>query len=360
MRFAESLIAVAFSLIACAQEPPESTLKTGSSTLDPRSSTFEKGIALGLYSADPDHSYVAEIEEIAALGADSVSLIVVWMQGDIASTEIRSVPGRTVSEERLVEALRAAERLNLHTLVFPIVLLEKASEGEWRGRLAPVDLDAWFASYGAKITALAQIAEREGAESFSIGSELSSLEKNSGRWRELIAAVRARFSGRLTYTANWDHLRTIDFWSELDFVGVSAYFELATANDTPEDWLTGAWEIHRDRLLDWHAQDVPEMPLVITEVGYASQDGIAQHPWNYTLNGPLDLEEQRQCYAAFIRAWDGVESFRGVYFYEWGGDGGGSSDTSYTPKGKPAEDLIRAWFTRGEVPPLPASTETKL
>ncbi len=317
----------------------------------------QRGVGLGLYTADPEYSYVRDLEEIAALGADAVALIVVWMQESVTSVEIRDVEGRTVPEAQLVETLRAAEHLGLNVLIFPIVLLEHAGTGEWRGRLAPADLDAWFENYRAKLVHLARVAESEGADILCIGSELSSLEHHTGQWLETITAARREFSGWLTYTANWDHLTVIEFWEELAFVSVSAYFELAEQVDTPEDWLDGAWRIHRDRLLEWHAEAVPHMPLVISEVGYASQDGIAMHPWDYTKREPVDLEEQRRCYAAFIRAWDGRPQLRGVYFYEWGGDGGGPEDTSYTPRGKPAEALIRAWYAHGEVPP-PAAAET--
>lgn len=313
---------------------------------------FQHGIALGLYHADPNHSYVREIQEIRATGADTVSFIVVWMQEDIHAMQIREVPGRTVPEDKLIEAIRAAHDEGLRVMVFPIVLLENAGMGEWRGRLDPPAVELWFANYSERLLHLAALCEREGVELLSIGSEFSSLEQHTDHWRELITSTREVFSGWLTYSGNWDHLRVLRVWDQLDFMSVSAYFELAEERDVPESWLDGAWQHHRDQLLAIHAEVAPDLPLVISEVGYASQDGIAEHPWNYTLDHPLDLEEQRQCYAAFIRTWEGVPQLRGVYFYEWGGDGGGPADTSYTPRGKPAEELIRRWYSQGETPEL--------
>src|SRR5262249_4998053 len=47
-------------------------------------------------------------------------------------------------------------------------------------------------------------------------------------------------------------------------------------------------------------------PLVLTEVGYLSQRGAAAWPWKEDAQEPVDLDEQRRCYQAFVRAWDGA------------------------------------------------------
>jgi Glycoside Hydrolase Family 113 len=310
----------------------------------------QRGMTLGLYHADPEHSYVTQIDEIADLGVDSVSLVVVWMQESVHSEAIDIVDGRTVPDDRLIETIRVAHGRGLRVFLFPIVLLRTAGEGEWRGRFAPEDTGVWFASYRSHLVRLARLAASEEVELLSIGSELSSLEHHTDQWRRTIGAVRSVFPGTLTYSANWDHLGVIEFWRDLDFVSLSAYFILAERPDAPQSWLDGAWVHHRDEILGWHSATVPEMPLVVAEVGYASQDGIAQHPWDYTQQSTVDLEEQRMCYTAFIRAWHGVGPLRGAYFYEWGRGEGGPDDRNYTPRGKPAEELIRAWFSRGEVP----------
>ena len=49
------------------------------------------------------------------------------------------------------------------------------------------------------------------------------------------------------------------------------------------------------------------------------------------------------CFEAFIAVWDKHPQLEGVYFYEWWGKGG-ETDTHYTPKGKPAEKVIRRWY----------------
>ena len=67
------------------------------------------------------------------------------------------------------------------------------------------------------------------------------------------------------------------------------------------------------------------------------------HPWDYTAAGDVDLEEQRRAYRAFARAW-GATALAGVYFWEWSGAGGAGRPEGYTPRDKPAECVVDAWF----------------
>ena len=47
---------------------------------------------------------------------------------------------------------------------------------------------------------------------------------------------------------------------------------------------------------------------------------------------------------AFVRAWSGQKEPAGTLWWEWTPGAGGAEDGSYTPKGKPAEAVLRAWF----------------
>ena len=64
-------------------------------------------------------------------------------------------------------------------------------------------------------------------DAFSVGSELNSMESEVERWYRIIDRARERFDGTLTYTANWDRYHVVTLWPLLDFISVSAYFELA-------------------------------------------------------------------------------------------------------------------------------------
>src|SRR6185436_17265999 len=106
------------------------------------------------------------------------------------------------------DAIRAARRAGLEVMLFPIVrLAAPRSDREWRGTLAPDDVDAWFASYLDVLGDLAAVAGLTGATRLAIGSELSSLDGDLPRWAKVIERIRAVFPGTLLYSANWDHYR---------------------------------------------------------------------------------------------------------------------------------------------------------
>lgn len=297
-----------------------------------------KGVALGLY----DHTDQAgALAEIAALGADHVSLVVSWKQHDIRSVELAPVPGVTLPDNRLRTIIRQARDAKLKVFLFPIIEIEVRQAHEWRGTIKPDDINAWWLNYEAFILHYATIAGEEGADLFAVGSELVSTETWRDRWFHLISAVKKRFRGKLVYSANWDHYEPVSFWERVDYVGVTAYNELTKKNDASADELAAGWRAVRSALVAFAAK--VQRPLIITEIGYTSQDGAAVHPWDYTLRSPVDLEEQRRCYAGFIAAWKDEPRLHGVFFWQWYG-AGGAEDTSYTPRGKPAEKVLKSWY----------------
>jgi hypothetical protein len=138
----------------------------------------------------------------------------------------------------------------------------------------------------------------------------------------------------------------VSFAARLDHLGVSAYFPLARDGDADQAQLDRSWRRHRDALLRFARG--ARVSLWLTEVGYPSRDGAAAHPWDYTAGGAVDLEEQRRCFAALAAAWDGQPQLAGILVWNWWGEGG-PGDRDYTPRGKPAERLLRAWFAGGDV-----------
>lgn len=303
-----------------------------------------KGIALGLYHREADekgYSFHQMLREIRATGADHVSLVVGWKQRDVRASTLEPDPEITISDARLRSLIREARRHRLKVLLFPIVELEIRRPLEWRGTLAPRDVDAWWRAYERFILHYARLAAEEKVHILSVGSELGTTEGWRDRWYALISAVERVFPGELLYSANWDHYEKVSFWDRLDYIGVTAYNELTRDSEATVEELTRAWRSVRETLVAF-ARKI-DRPVVITEVGYVSRDGAAVHPWDYTSRARIDLEEQRRCYQAFVAAWQGEERLAGVFFWNWFG-AGGERDGYYTPKGKPAERVLREWY----------------
>lgn len=302
-----------------------------------------RGIAVGLYDhRDPDRGqWKRRLVEIRKSGATHVSVVVHWRQRDVRSTTLAPHPDITVPDARLRQVLREARRQKLEVFLFPIVDVEIRRPMEWRGTIAPTDVDAWWKAYEAFILHYARIAAEEKADLYSVGSELGSTEAWRDRWYHLISRVQKLYKGPLVYSANWDHYTHVSFWERVDYLGVTGYHELTRSNDASVDELTRAWAKVRAQLVAFAQKQ--GKPLMITEVGYTSQDGAAVHPWDYTSRARVDLEEQRRCYEAFVAAWKGEPALAGVFWWIWYGEGG-ERDPGYTPRGKPAEKVLRAWF----------------
>jgi hypothetical protein len=313
----------------------------------------DRGVALGLFAEDPGWSYRPLLDEIARTGADHVELVVAWYQDDAAATELGEHPRYSAPAPSVRAAIRAARAAGLDVILFPIVRLSAPrAPDEWRGTLRPRDRAAWWRSYGARLEALARLAAEERVAVLSVGSELSTLDGPADRddWARAIARARRRFRGPLLYSANWDHFRDVAIYDLVDRIGISAYFALVEPGaPTTVDDLVRGWR-------DWRAElarfaRARGRPLTLTEVGYRSIAGAAAAPWDEALRGPVDLDEQRRCYAAFRRVWRDApdDVLAGVYFWNWYGWGGPTS-RGYTPRDKPALDELRALFAHPLAP----------
>lgn len=309
------------------------------------------GMALSPHFELPDQglTFNTMIDEIAELGASHVSLVVQWAQPDVSASGMGPDPKETLPDATLRRLIRRARARGLKVVLFPILWVQQRRVGEWRGTLAPVDLEAWWRSYTRFVLHYARIAQEESAAVYSVGSELASLEAQEPRWRRLIAQVKQVYTGQLIYSANWDHYAEVPFWDLLDYVGLTAYYELTKDPQADVAELSQAWRKVRDALLDWRELAKIEAPLVFTELGYPSIDGCATAPWDYTRNTPVDLEEQRRAFEAFWRVWAHRPELAGVFFWNWFGPGG-PKDRWYSLKGKPALEVVKRWYARPKAP----------
>ncbi len=302
----------------------------------------ERGVGLGLFSADSTYRYRMLVDEIVAAGATHISVVWVWWQADFQATEIRRVDDWSATDAQVQDTLTYAKSKGLHVTAFPIVRLQQSSASQWRGKIAPTSEDEWWSSYTDFILHSATLAQISGSDRFAVGSELLSRERMRQRWREVIDRVRlAAPNLELLYSSNWDHYEPVSFWDLVDVIGLTAYWELTKDMDPSVSDLVLSWKgVRRD--VEAFSKRMGRK-VVFTEVGYPSLDGGAAWPWDETRKAPVDQEEQRRAYEAFVRAWAGSQALQGVYWWNWFGFGG-PEDTNYTPRKKPAADVLRRWY----------------
>jgi hypothetical protein len=240
------------------------------------------------------------------------------------------------------------------------------SDGEWRAYYEPSNIATFFASYQTMIVAQATAAQAIGAPLFCIGTELDQLTGPAylPQWTAIIDAVKAVYSGKLTYSAIWDdnlspwqyggatkgtgNITTqVSFWNQLDYVGLDVYAPLSdagytvnpadgsiTPNGQPgptEAQLVAGWNqvptdpttlaVTGQQSLISYFEGISNSvgkPLLFTELGYNSAPDAAVQPF-YTSSGSYDPTLQAQLYQSFVTAWttSGNTSLQGVYIWNW-------------------------------------------
>lgn len=301
--------------------------------------------------------YLPLVREVAELGANTILFSVAGHMEHARSQSIYIDARGTPSREDLLKLIAAAHEVRLNVILMPIVLLKHPRGSEWRGVIDPPEWEKWWQDYRDFIKYFADVASAGQAEAFIVGSELVSTEKNVDEWEITIFTARAHFpKGLLGYSANWDHYKPIKFWNRLDFIGMTSYYTLADRKNPTVEQIVAGWRKWRDEIVEWRA--TVDKPLILTEVGWCSQEGAATAPWNYYQNmkaTPEGHEEQRRLYEAFLQVWDPTPGLLGVCWWEWTPAPGGPGDFNYTPRNKPAEQVLRRWFA--EVQPASQPTE---
>ena len=317
---------------------------------------FQSGVCLA-HSVSLESGYLSaaageELRVLRRMGAGWVSLTPFGYLPSLSTPEIRPSAEGGVNEETdesIVDAGRRARALGMRVWLKPHLWTRG-----WIGELqfTPSGWSEFFARYREFILHHAIIAEREGFDGLMVGHELVSASLGfPDRWRALIGDVRRVYRGTLSYGANWgDEVKGIAFWDALDMVSVSFYEPLAEAKTASVDALRAGAEKALAGLRAIGART--GKPVLLSEVGYAPMDEAPLRPWEER-RGRIDLETQRACYEALIAALEGETWVAGAFFWKWytSAERGGPQDPSFTPRGKPAELVMRrafrAWATRG-------------
>lgn len=305
---------------------------------------FEAGVTMVVYGNDPAFAAKAQamLDRIAGLGANSVGLAFPIFQQSWTASSVYADPSQTPSLANIRVFIRDAKAHHLLVLLRP--LLDEASlhtGGHWRGTISPTNRAAWFNSYAGLMRQYATVAQSEAADVLDIGTELTSMQWQTGSWLNLIASLRATFSGRLTYSDNWDTAYP-QFGSALDFLGVDGFYTLNAPLGASVGQLVSAWQPWLARL-----NGLPYefgRPVVLTELGTTSEIGSYRVPYVWFHGTGVSLDDQRRYYQASCRAVKPV--VRGIYWWAYYLDPlpAPALDPGYDPYGKTAELQIAACF----------------
>ncbi len=303
-------------------------------------------------------------------GFDEVSLSPVRFYtigaGSIAAT---SSQGPELSH--VAAGVARAKSLGMRVTVNPFV--EPVGFTEWRGFYDPTpgsgEWNTFWTDYGDYLVDVAQMAEVNGADSMTVGTELRAITRNSGnntQWASVISAVDAEFTGTLGYAANWDNYRNNNvrntIWENpaIDFIGIDAYFTNIQSNSQadasgtyPNQAFIGqveaAWNDRLDnQILPFAAarKGGAGMPVEFTEVGYLPYNRTTVTPQNSS--GPLDQDEQNMAFEGLMRALDGRgNEFLATHIWQWNMPGSAGSLWNFDPNGgnQPNNQQTAQWLS---------------
>ncbi|MCB9234762.1 MAG: hypothetical protein H6581_24125 [Bacteroidia bacterium] len=209
----------------------------------------------------------------------------------------------------------------------------------------------WENDYADYILYFAKMADSLGVEILCIGTEIRhSVRDRPQFWKKLAADVRKVYSGQITYAANWDNFTNVTFWSDLDFIGIDAYFPLAPDATPQVNLLVQKWGPIARSLGDYSKRQGKK--ILFTEYGWMSVDGAAWQNWELEANMAtinVNMQAQKNAYEAFFLTLWNQEWFAGGFLWKWWSNHdqiGGPEDKRYTPQNKPAADLISQWYLK--------------
>ncbi|MEM6523213.1 MAG: hypothetical protein AAGF85_00385 [Bacteroidota bacterium] len=214
---------------------------------------------------------------------------------------------------------------------------EPRSEEHWQ---------KWEKSYEDYIMAFAKVSDSLNVELFCIGTEFrKTVIKRPEYWRSLIKKVRTHYKGKITYAANWDNFENITFWSDLDFIGIDAYFPLCQ-DKTPSPSSIGlGWDSVSQQIE--RVSKRYNKPILFTEYGYKSIDYAADGHWKYdhdTLR--VNYIAQANAYEALYETvWDKAW-FRGGFLWKWHLQSSQRKGLAkeFTPQDKPVLRVIQKYY----------------
>ncbi len=248
-------------------------------------------------------------------------------------------------DSTFISSISKLQSRNIHVMLKPHLWL---GDG-WRSNVtlnSQAEWTTWFNNYRKGILHYAKLAAEHDIELFCIGTELkSSLKAQPEQWKLLLSDIKALYKGKLTYAANWDgEYELIDFWEELDYIGIQAYFPLTTSKNPALNTIKDGWKTHISTLESLSQKH--NRPILFTEIGYKNDATATIKPWEWgnffsILFTQKSNKTQQLAYEAlYSKLWK-KEWFVGTFIWQWDSS---VSKIDFTPQNKPAQNTIAKWY----------------
>lgn len=310
-----------------------------------------------------------QVDKMAAIGVDSVALMVSVMQDAYHSTTLYQDFEFTVSDHELIAMIERLHEREIRVMLKPMV---ECHDSSWRGNINFPDnnqqiqgrvtnyWNPWFTSLQRSIEHYARIAEATSCEFYCIGCELYAAEQapHNARWNRLIDATRKLYSGQVCYDAQPPTLLELaeppGWMRQLDAICVSYYTRAAAhPGATTEEMV----ELLRPTVLKLRSvAETLQMPIIFGETGCRSMKGASMDPAEYRTTAPYSPEEQGRFLDAFCTLFWEEPWWGGFYWWKWDEQQHRPhyhldplGETGFSLAGKPAAVNFKDWAMKRSI-----------
>jgi hypothetical protein len=235
----------------------------------------------------------------------------------------------------------------LKVLLVPHLWVET---GGWRAEINPPSVEGWrrFAeNYRAFVLGWARFAARSHVDMLSAGVELRSwvTTTHAPSFFPILRDIRAEYPGLLTYAANWDDVDQTVILSELDVIGINAFYPLAEHAQASDSELAhgGSEVLAKVKALaeSW------QKPVMFNEFGYTARTDPALRPWewpDHMKDVVVDPAAQAAAYRGLLGAMLQTRELVGAFVWRLYADPDDLSQEAewgFSPRGRAAELALR-------------------
>lgn len=288
------------------------------------------------------------LKALADTGTKWVSLNV---SGEQINRSATTIDTHIYDDAGVIHAIQTAHNLDMNVML-KISVVFSSDPTAWGGSIgegfSPADWDAWFASYTELVLYYTKLAKEHNVEIICIGTEMGLAQMQTKHFTQLVADVRQIFPGPVTYAADWSEPET-DWWDQVDYIGIDGYYWITKKSSPSLAELEAGWQPIVAELealsKKWNK------PLIFTEIGFNAQEysacnGGCGMNMEAAQLGKLDPKTQENAYQALFNVFRDKDWFQGTFWWMWDDSvyAGGMCNPQYTPKGKLAENVLRAEY----------------
>ena len=300
-----------------------------------------------IYNGYGSRETVKALEKVESLGANSIAIVPYTFMRNPKNPEPLPIYTNAGNEndESVVETAYETKKRGMTAVLKPQIWV---GNGSWPGEIemkAEADWQKWFSNYHNWVLHYAMLAEIHEIEVLCVGTELvkTTLQRPDD-WQRLLKKIRAFYSGKITYAANWgDEFEKITFWNELDFIGLDCYYPLSKKEKATDKDLKKGFSAVMDKIEQVYQKE--QKPVLFTEIGFRSVEAPWLNP-HAEPDRPFNEMDQKRCYSTVFEGIDKKPWCQGILWWKFPSylNHRQRENTGFSPYEKAAERVVQDYW----------------